>query len=635
MLKYMRTHATSWIIKVGLVFIIVVFAFYFGWGRIRGRHEGMVAKVNGQFISIKDFHQTYQNLLAFYNNRYKDRLTEEMIRFLGLKQQALDELINNILLYQEGLRMNLRVSPEELRKSIQTSPLFQVNGKFSREMYLRLLRFNQIEPGDFEQMQEQQLLIDKLKNVVLQNTSIVSEEEAREAYLTENERVNLEFIKIEPAVFLEKSVVTRAEVEEYFSSHRESFRIPEKVNLQYMVFRPKEYRDKVEVSEEEIKTYYEVNIDDFVMQKQVRARHILIKVSPDADPQGVEEARKRAEEILARAKKGEDFVSLAKQYSEGPTAEKGGDLGYFPRGRMVKEFEEAAFSLNPGELSTVVRTQFGFHIIKVEDVKEERTQSLDEVRKSIESTLRDQKAQEVAERSVEEAFYIMYKGGDMEKVAEEYHVPIEETGFFSRGENIKDIPPNDEITSIVFSLKEGEISPGIEVSKNIYLFRLTEKQQPRLPELEEVRDKVEKELREKKAREKAESVAEELLAELKGDKPMIEAATSEGLKVEETGLFKRWTNYIPKIGSSEGVVEVISLLNAENPYPDRPMKIGEDWVLIRFKELERPDMKQFESERQTWEEMLRYRKGEEGYRRWLAALRGRSKIEIIRDVGEL
>ena len=634
MLKYMRTHASSWIIKVGLVFIIVVFAFYFGWGRIGRKHEGMVAKVNGQFITETEFKQRYQYLLELYRNRYNDRLSEEMIRFLGLKRQALDMLINDILLYQEGLRMNLRVSPEELRKSIQT--LFQDNGKFSREMYLMWLRSKRIKPGDFEQMQEQQLLINKLRNVVLQNTSIISEEEAREAYLTENERVNLEFIKIGPAVFLEKSGPTRAEVEEYFSSHRESFRIPEKVNLQYMVFRPKDYRDKVEVSQEEIKTYYEVNIDDFVIQEQLRARHLLIKVSPDADPQGVEEARKRAEEILARAKKGEDFASLAKKYSEDPpTAEKGGDLGYFPRGRMVKEFEEAAFSLKPGELSTVMRTQFGFHIIKAEDVKQERTQSLDEVRKSIESTLRDQKARELAERSVEEAFFIIYKGGEMEKVADEYHVAIEETGFFSRGENIKGIPLNEDITSMVFSLEEGEITPGIEVSNNMYLFRLTEKQQPRLPELAEVKDRVEKELREKKARETAESVAEDLLAELKEGKPMKEAATSNGLKVEETGLFQRWTNYLPKIGPSEGVVEVISLLSAQNPYPDRPMKIGEDWVLIRFKELERPDMKEFESERQKWEEMLRYRKGEEGYRRWLAALRGRSKIQVIRDVGEL
>ncbi len=630
----MRTHATSWIIKVGLFFIIVVFAFYFGWGRIGKRHEGMIAKVNGQLISTKDFKQTYQNLLALYRDRYKDRLSEDMIRALGLKQQALDELINNILLYQEGLRMNLRVSPEELRKSIQSYPLFQVNGKFSKAMYLRLLRLNRIEPGDFEQMQKQRLLIDKLRNLILQNINIVSEEEARGAYLTENERVNLEFIRIEPSDFLEKSGATGTELEEHFSGHRESFRIPEKVNLQYMVFRPKDYRDKVDVSQEEIKTYYKANIDDFVIQKQARARHILIKVSPDSDPQKVEEARKRAEEILARAKKGEDFASLAKKYSEGPTAKQGGDLGYFTRGRMVREFEDAAFSLEPGELSSVVRTQFGFHIIKLEDVREERVQGLEEVRKSIESTLRDQNARDLAERSVEEAFYALYKGGEMEKVAEEHHVSIKETGFFSRGENIEDIPPSDEITSIGFSLKEGEISPVIEVSKNFYIFRLTEKQQSRLPELAEVRDRVERELGEKKAREKAESVAEDLLAELKGGKPMKEAATSKGLKVEETGLFKRWTNYIPKIGSSEGVGEVISLLSAENPYPDRPMKIGKDWVLIRFKELERPDMKQFESERETWGKMLRYRKAEEGYRRWLSALRGRSKIEIIRDVEE-
>jgi peptidyl-prolyl cis-trans isomerase D len=636
MLKYMRTHATSWIIKVGLSFIIVVFALYFGFGRVRGRREGMVAEVNGQFITVKDFSQSYQNLLALYRSRYKNQLSHEMIRALGLKQQALNELINNILLYQEGHRMNFRVSPEELRETIQSFPLFQVDGKFNKGMYLRLLRLNRMEPEDFEQMQEQRLLIDKVRNVILENTGVVSEEEAREAYVIENERVNLEFIRVGTKSFLEKSKLTPAEVDEYFSSHRESFRIPEKVNLQYMVFRPKDFRDKVDISQEEIETYYETNIDDFFVQKEVKARHILIGVSPDANPEKIEEARKRAEEVLAKAKKGEDFASLAEKYSEGPTAKKGGDLGYFPRGRMVREFEDAAFSSGPGEISPLVRTRFGFHIIKVEDVREERTRGLDEVRKSIESTLRDQKARDLAERNVEEVLYTLYKGGEMEVVAKEYHVSVKETGFFSRGEKIKEIPSTDEMTSIVFSLKVGEISPVIETSKDFYIFQLVEKQQPRLPELEEVRDKVEKELKEKKAREQAESAAEELLAELKGGKPMKEAASDKGVKVEETGLFKKGTNYIPKIGFSEGTVDVIASLSPNHPYVERPIKFGTDWVLLRFKELQRPDLKKYESEeRGTWERQFRLIKTEEGYRRWLGALRGRSKIEIIRDVEEL
>ncbi len=636
MLKYMRTHATSWIIKVGLSFIIVVFALYFGFGRIKGRREAMVAEVNGQFITVKDFHQSYQNLLALYRNRYKNQLSHEMIKALGLKQQALNELIDNILLYQEGLRMNFHVSPEELRRSIQSFPLFQVDGKFNRGMYLRLLSLNRMEPGDFEQMQEQRLLIDKVRNLILQSTAIVSEEEAREAYLMENERINLEFIRVGTKGFLEKSKPTPTEVDEYFSSHRESFRIPERVNVHYMVFRPKDFRDKVDISQEEIKIYYETNIDDFVVQKEVKARHILIGVSPDADPGKIEQARKKAEEILAKAKQGEDFASLAEKYSDGPTAKKGGDLGYFPRGRMVREFEDAAFSLQAGEISSLVRTRFGFHVIKVEDVREERTRGLDEVRASIESTLRDQKARDLVERNAEEALYILYKGHEMKEVAEEYHISVKETGFFSRGEKIKEISSNDEMTSVVFSLKVGDVSPVIEISKDLYIFQLLEKQQPRLPELEEVRDKVEKELREKKAREQAESAAEELLAELKGGKPMKEAASDKGFKVEETGLFKKGTNYIPKIGFSEGAVDVIASLSTEHPYPDRPIGIGTDWVLPRFKELQRPDLKKYESEdRETWERQFRLIKAEEGYRRWLAALRGKSKIEVIRNVEEL
>jgi peptidyl-prolyl cis-trans isomerase D len=635
-LKYMRTHATSWIIKVGLVFIIVVFALYFGWGRMRGRHEGMVAEVNGQLISVKDFRETYQKLLALHRQRSGGRLSDEMVKALGLKQQALDELINNALLYQEALRMNLGVSSEELRRNIQSFPLFQVNGKFNKGMYLRILRLNRIDAEDFEQMQKRRLAIDKLNNLILSHTGVVSEEEAREAYIMGNEKVSLEFIRVGPKVFMDKLTVTGAEVENYFSDHRERFRIPEKANLQYLVFRTRDYREKVAVSQEEIKAYYDVNVDDFVIQEEVRTRHILIKVASDAAPEKIEEARKRAEGILAKAKGGEDFAALAEKYSEGPTAKKGGDLGYFPRGRMVREFEDVAFSLQPGELSPVVRTQFGFHIIKVEGVREERVQGLDEVRKSIESTLTDQKSRDLAERSAEEALYTLYKGAEMAKVAEEYHLSVNETGFFSQGEDVKDIPPNDEVMSIAFSLKEGGLSAVIEVSGDFYILRLAQKQQPRLPELDEVRDKVGKEVREKKAGEEAGSVAEELLAELKGGKPMKEAATARGLKVEETGLFQRWTSYIPKVGFSEGAAEVLSSLSAEHPYADRPIKVGNDWILIRFKERETPDVKQFESEEgQTWEQMFRYRKAGEGYRRWLAALRGRSKIEIIRDVAGL
>ena len=285
MLKYIRTHATSWIIKVGLFFIIIVFAFYFGFRPGKGKHEGMVAEVNGQFVSWKDFNEEYQKLVTSYRDRFQGRLSDEAIRSLGLKQQALDGLINKFLLYQEALRMNLRVSPEELGRSIRSFPLFQVNGKFNRERYLRILGFHRMDPEDFEQMQEQHFLIDKLSNLIMQNAGTVSEEEAREAYFMENEKVNLDYIKVGPAVFLEKSGPTPTEVEEYFSSHRESFQIPEKVNLQYMVFRPKEYGDKVDIPEEEIKAYYEVNIDDFVVEEQVKARHILIKVTPDADPE--------------------------------------------------------------------------------------------------------------------------------------------------------------------------------------------------------------------------------------------------------------------------------------------------------------------------------------------------------------
>ena len=205
----------------------------------------------------------------------------------------------------------------------------------------------------------------------------------RDAYTYANQQVDLNFVRFNPEDYPEPKDLDPAAIKTFFEEHREDYRIPDKIKLSYVKIDPKNFRELVKVNDDEIEAYYEYNIGAFTSPKQVKARHILFLVEKGASEERERQVRDKAKAVLALARQGKDFGELAKTYSEGPTKNKGGDLGYFSEGSMVKSFEGAAFKLKAGEISDLVRTPFGYHIIKVEDVKEAGTKPLEEVREEI------------------------------------------------------------------------------------------------------------------------------------------------------------------------------------------------------------------------------------------------------------
>lgn len=635
MLRILREHATSWMLRGILILVAVTFISWGGYSYFRERKPTYAAKVNGEVIGMREYADAYQNLTKQYRDALGSSFSEKMAEELHLKDKVLDDLVSRVLILQEGRRLGLAVGDEELREVIESIPSFQVNGQFDPRIYERFLRLNRMSAEDFERTERERLLLSKVVGLIRLNGGKVSEEEILEIYLFENERINLDFIKVTPDSFKGEMSFNEVEVKDYYQKHQEEFRVPTFIQVQYLIFRPSDFEAKVQVSPDEVKRSYDLQKDRFKTPKQVRAREISIKVGPQDPPDKVEEKRKRAEDILEKAKKTKDFGSLAKQYSESATASKGGEMGWIQRGAIDEQTETTLFSLKAGEVSPVVRSPAGFSILKIEEVQEEKQKSFEEVKDQILQALKKEKARADASRNADDAFYSVFRSRDLEKFAREKDVPIKTTGFFKEGDEVLEIGKNPSFYSSAFSLKVGEISPVVSIPPNFYILKLMDKNDSRIPPLEEVKEEVKRKVIGMKSEEKARQVAEDIHNQMRKGKALREIAKERGFQMEETGLFTRTAGVIPKIGPSKEPIGILSSLTEKNPVPKEVLRTKDGYFVVRLQTLEPPDMSKFPSVKKDLEKRLIYQKQEEFFQSWLNQLRAKAKIDINQEVRKL
>jgi len=632
MLRILRENASSWMLRGILILVAVTFISWGGYSLIRERRQTYAAKVNGVAIEIRDFSDTYQNVIKQYRDALGPSFSEKMVEELHLREKVLNDLVSRVLILQEAARLGFDIHDEELRESIESIPSFQVNGRFDSRIYERFLRLNRMSGEDFERMQREGLMLSKLTNLIKLNGGKVSEEEVLETYLFENERINLTFLKVTPEIFKGQTTVNEVEIKDYFQKHQEEFRVPTFLQIQYLIFRLSEFEGKVQVSSDEIKRYYDLQKERFKIPKKVRVREILIKVSAEDPTNKIEEKTKKAEEILEKAKKTKDFGSLAKQYSESNTAPKGGDMGWIPAGTVDESFEKILFSRKAGELSGVVRGKDGFYIFKIEDAVEEKLKSLEEVKDQILQTLKKEKARGEASHRADDAFYSLFRSRDLEGFGREKDLPIKTTGFFKEGDEIPEIGKNPSFYSSAFSLKVGEISPVVSILPNFYILKLLDKKDSRIPSLEEVKEEVGRKVIGMKCEEKARQVAEDLLGQIRAGKSMKEVAKDRGIQMDETGLFTRAGGLVPKIGPAEGFMATLSSMTEKSPLPKEVFRTKDGYFVVKLSDLEPADQSKFPSVKKDLQKRLIYQKQEEFFQNWLQQLRAKAKIDINKDV---
>jgi len=288
--------------------------------------------------------------------------------------------------------------------------------------------------------------------------------------------------------------------------------------------------------------------------------------------------------------------------------------------------------MKAGDLSGVSTGRDGFHIFKIEEVKEEKQKSFEEVKDQILQVLKKEKAKGEASRKADDAFYSLFRSRDLEGFAREKNLPIKTTGFFKEGDEIPEIGRDPSFFSSAFSLKVGEISPVVNIPPHFYILKLLDKKESRIPPSEEVKEEVRKKVTGMKAEEKARQIAEDLLSQIQKGKDLNEIGKERGFHVEETGFFNRTGGVVPKIGPAGEFMGILSSLTKGNPIPKEVLRTKDGYFVVRLSAVELADQNKFPLMKKDLEKRLIYQKGEEFYQNWLHQLRAKAKIEISKEV---
>ncbi len=622
----MRKHAQSWLIKALIAIIAAVFVFYFGYS-FKAKRALKTATVNGELITSDEYRKAYFSLMDAFRMQYKDRWNDDLIKTLDIKNMALNNLIDQRLILQEAGRLGFDVTESEIQQAIMDYEAFRINGRFDMGRYQALLSRNRMKPEDFEATLSQDLLTGKIR-LFLSAFSDVTDQEVLEHHTYNNEKIKISFVQFKPDKFRESVKPEENAMKDFFDKNKEDYRVPEKIKIAYIEIDPKTMEQGIKVSEEKIKSYYEYDIDTYSEPKKVKARHILFKLDESAQEEKAKEVKEKAQSVLKEAREGKDFAELAKKYSDGPTKTKGGDLGYFSSGQMVKPFEDAAFKMKAGEISDLVRTNFGFHIIKVEDVKEAASKTFEEVRDQIEKTLVQNTSVELAFEKGQDLIDQMPYDTELSQYAADHDMDIKHTDYMAQNERIPGIGGDQKLRQTLFALEENETSDLVELGGKYYIFQVSDRKASYLPEMEVSIDKVKKDFIDHLAAGEAKAVAEGFLAELKEGKAWEELAKEKQLKIEQPDFFTR-QGYVPKIGYNPELLETIFRLTESKRYPDTVFESKKGSYVFRWEAYEGIDEEKFEKEKESQRYSMMQTKHGQLFENWLASLKNNAEINII------
>ena len=557
MLDRMRRHK-GWL-KWSLALVVLTFVvFYipdFLTTSTGAAPSEVLAEVEGEPITVGAFQRRYTAQVNAYRNAYGGQINDQLIKQLGIDRQILNQLVDEEAMVAESRKQGITVSDVEIRERILALPGFQENGKFVGEQrYRQILQFQNppMSTADFERSLRRALQIEKLRNALTGWMSVGDAEVAAE-FRKRNEKVKLDVVPVTAEAFKNQVAVTDAEIAARFEKSKELYRVGEKRKIKYALLNVDQVRQTITVPEAEVAAFYQQNLSQYQSPAQVRASHILFKT----DGKDENAVKAKAEEVLKMAKApGADFAALARKFSEDESnASNGGDLDYFGRGRMVAEFEQAAFAMKNGETSDLVKTAFGFHIIRMVDNKPETTRPLAEVRSEIEDQLKWQKAQAEAEKIAKSLEATMKTPADLDRIAAERKMQVTETGLILLAEPIQGIGSQPELSGRLFGMKEGDLTPAMRVSTGWVFGTVTGRQDPYIPKLDEVKTRVADDVKQEKAAAMAKDRAASIAAELKSAKDFAAAVKRAGLEMKSTELVARGSA-IPDLGISDSIDNV-------------------------------------------------------------------------------
>ncbi|MEK6201346.1 MAG: peptidylprolyl isomerase, partial [Desulfobulbaceae bacterium] len=557
----------------------------------------------------------------------------EILKGLGVKQQVVNQLTQAALLRQGANAMGIMATPVEIQTAIQKMPQFQQEGGFNMNTYQAILGANRLTPHKFEASIGRDLLSEKGITFINNFATTASDAEINEMYQRDQETVTVKVVKISLDLFSDKIEIVPQELAAWFETEKNNYKTEQKIKLKYLTFPYKAQIDRMTISDEQILAQYEKDKAAYQIPEQRHARHILFKTDENSSSEIQAAQLKKAEELLFRARAGEDFSTLATTYSEDPAKAQGGDLGTFARGRMVKEFDDAVFSMQPNTISDVVTTQFGYHIIKLEKVLPAVTQPLEEVRASIAEKLQSEQARPATFQMANETYEGIIAAGSLQAYAEKNPAEtVSSTDFFSRTAPPAGLDRDPGFMDTLFALKQGELSSLIETPSGYFILFAEAIQEPVPPGLDEVKDQVSKDYSLAKARKMIKETAAAFLTKVKGGADFEATASEEKLQTKTTGPLRRNnTTADPVLPLS--LVDQALQLGAKNPFSEEALTVGDDLYIVQFLERQLPETTSInESTRKEYSATLLRQKQDRLLSSWLSQQEKKAKISTSKNL---
>jgi len=516
--------------------------------------SNVIARVGEHEISLLQFQQIYMQQLNNYRLQSGGDVSEEILRSLGIDRQIIQQLIDEYAAITEAERLGLVVGDAEVRERIITLPQLQVDGQFIGDSaYYQLLQTQQppINPTQFEEEIRQQIMLERLQTAVT-SWMTVTDEEIAEEHRRRNEKVKVNIISFRASEFRDEAEATDDDISLLYEEEAANYEVPEKRQLRFLLVDESEIFDSLTVTDDEVRQYYDTNISQYQTPGQVRANHILLRVD-DEDTE--EEVVERAADLATQARGGADFAELAREHSDDEgTAENGGDLGLFGRGRMVPEFEAAAFEMNEGDISDPVKSAFGYHVIQVTEKQEEITQPFETVQTTIQNLLKQERASSRSTALSRAIAAEVETPEDLAQAAASRGYELQESGFAARGEPILGLGMAPQVSAQAFSIEPNEVA-GVDTPSGPAFITVIATQDPYIPPIEEVRDRVREDVIRKKSLALALERANEAAEVLKSADDFVSAAETAEFAVGTSELVARGASF-PQVGISSPVEAV-------------------------------------------------------------------------------
>jgi peptidyl-prolyl cis-trans isomerase D len=635
MIRFLQTQGpTKKIILSGILLVIcgaMVITFIPGGltSELTGQPgAGVIAKVAGGEISAEEVRTTARQMAQQDAQRYGE-MAGKLMPFLIQQetQRAVEQLISRQALLSEAQRMGLRVTPEEVKDELQHgryAATFFPGGSFIGQVeYEDMMQRANLTPAKFEEAVGNDILPTKLQALISGSAS-VSESEIHTQFIKQNSKVKFDYALLKQDDLRKGLHPTDEELKAFYEGHKTTYAnsIPEKRKVKYAVVDTAKAEAGVQVTPDDLRAYYDQHRDQYRTPDQVKVSHILIKTplpGPDGkvDEKGAAEAQRRAEDLLKQLKAGAKLEDLAKKYSEDPgSAKQGGSLGWIGKGQTVPEFEKAAFSLPKGQISDLVKSSYGFHIIRVDDKQDAHVKTLDEVKAEIEPILKHQKAQQIAQKQAD-ALLKFARDKGLDAAAATQGIPVINSDYFGRKDMLPGLGPATQFMDAVFAASEKSPPDMAPASQGIVVYQLQGIKPASTPTFEEIRSKVEDEFKNERSTALLAQKIQELSDRAKAEHDLKRAAKELGATVK-TSDFVLPDGQVPDVGSMSGQAAVA--FNMKPGEISGPINNGPTAVVLAVIENQQPTEADFAEKRDQIRDQLLMGKQQERFGLFVSSL---------------